>query len=93
MHRLEAEALEAGNSLPLLSGLQLLRVLPEAWFMRLYVEPMDAVVIEVTDDGRVRLDDGELSVPTLQEKRAILYSARGEMEALAELVDILERQT
>jgi hypothetical protein len=60
--------------------------------MRLYVEPMDAVVIEVTDDGRVRLDDGELSVPTLQEKRAILYSARGEMEALAELVDILERQ-
>jgi hypothetical protein len=60
--------------------------------MRLYVEPMDAVVIEVTDDGRVRLEGGELEVPTLQERRAILYSARGEIEALAELVDILERQ-
>ena len=34
--------------------------------MRLYVEPMDAVVIEVTDDGRVRHEDGELSDPTLQ---------------------------
>jgi hypothetical protein len=60
--------------------------------MRLYVEPMDAVVIEVTDDGRVRLEDGELAAPTLQERRAILYSARGEIEALAELIDILERQ-
>ena len=60
--------------------------------MRLYVEPMDAVVIEVTEDGRVRLEDEELAVPTLQERRAILYSARGEIEALTELVDILERQ-
>ncbi len=59
--------------------------------MRLYVEPMDAVVVEVTDDGRVRLEDEELSMPTLQERRAILYSARNEIEALTELVDILER--
>jgi hypothetical protein len=59
--------------------------------MRLYVEPMDAVVIEVTDDGRVRLEDGEPWVPSLQERRAILYSARGEIAALSELVDILER--
>ena len=59
--------------------------------MRLYVETMDAVVVEVTDDGRVRLEDEELSMPTLQERRAILYSARGEIEALTELVDILER--
>ena len=59
--------------------------------MRLYVEPMDAVVVEVTDDGRVRLEDEELAVPTLQERRAILYAAHGEIEALTELVDILER--
>jgi hypothetical protein len=58
--------------------------------MRLYVEPMDAVVVEVTDDGRVRVDGEELAVPTLQERRAILYAARGEIEALTELVDILE---
>jgi hypothetical protein len=59
--------------------------------MRLYVEPMDAVVVEVTDDGRVRLEDEELAVPTLQERRAILFAAHGEIEALTELVDILER--
>ncbi|MEO8258475.1 MAG: hypothetical protein ABI868_14100 [Acidobacteriota bacterium] len=60
--------------------------------MRLYVEPMDAVVVEVTDDGRVRVDGEEPAVPTLQERRAILYAARGEIEALTELVDLLERQ-
>ena len=61
--------------------------------MRLYVEPMDAVVVEVTDDGRVRLEHEELAVPTLQERRAILFAAYGEIQALTELVDILERQT
>ena len=59
--------------------------------MRLYVPPMDAVVVEVTDDGRVRLDGEEPAEPTLQERRAILYAAREEMAALAELVAILER--
>jgi hypothetical protein len=53
---------------------------------------MDAVVVEVTDDGRVRLEGEELALPTLQERRAILFAAHGEIEALAELVDILERQ-
>jgi hypothetical protein len=59
--------------------------------MRLYVEPMDAVVVEVTDDGRVRLDNQELATPTLQERRAILYAAEREIEALEELVEILSR--
>jgi hypothetical protein len=59
--------------------------------MRLYVEPMDAVVVDVSDDGRVRLEDEEFAVPTLQERRAILFAAKGEIEALTELVDILER--
>lgn len=59
--------------------------------MHLYVEPMDAVVIEVTDDGRVRLQNEELAIPTLQERRAILFAAHGEIEALTELVEILER--
>jgi hypothetical protein len=59
--------------------------------MRLFVEPMAAVVVEVTDDGRVRLENEELTVPTLQERRAILYAAQGEIESLTELIAILER--
>ena len=52
---------------------------------------MEAVVVEVTEDGRVRLDGEELAAPTLQERRAILYAAREEMAALAELTEILDR--
>ena len=59
--------------------------------MRLYVEPMDAVVVEVSDDGRVRLENQELAVPTLQERRAILYAAHGEIDALTEIIEVLER--
>jgi len=59
--------------------------------MRLYVEPMDAVLVEVTDDGRVRFEDQELARPTLQERRAILYAAEEEMQSLAELVEILSK--
>jgi hypothetical protein len=63
-----------------------------AIFMRLYVETMDAVIVEVTDDGRVRFDNQELTTPTLQERRAILYAAQQEMEALTELTEILSMQ-
>ena len=59
--------------------------------MRLYVEPMAAVVVEVTEDGRIRLENEELTVPTLQERRAILYAAQGEIESLTELIAILEK--
>jgi hypothetical protein len=59
--------------------------------MRLYVEPMDAVVVEVAADGRVRLDNEDWSAPTLQERRAIIYAAREELADLTELLDILDR--
>jgi hypothetical protein len=59
--------------------------------MRLYIEPMDAVIVEITDDGRVRFDTQELATPTLQERRAILYAAEREIEALEELMEILSR--
>ena len=59
--------------------------------MRLYIEPMDAVLVEVSEDGRVRLENEDFAAPTLQERRAILYAARGEIEALTELIEILER--
>ena len=68
--------------------------------MRLYVEPMDTVVVEVDESGRVRYDgrgaapsegDGDWIQPTLQERRAIIYAARQEMAGLTELLEILER--
>jgi hypothetical protein len=59
--------------------------------MKLYVETMDSVVVEVDTDGRVRLDGDDWIQPTLQERRAILYAAKNEIESLTELADILER--
>jgi hypothetical protein len=59
--------------------------------MKLYVEPMDAYVVDVTSDGQVQIDDQPPSAPTLQERRAILYAAQAEIEALQELVEILEK--
>ena len=61
--------------------------------MRLYVEPMDAVVVEVSADGRVRLENEDWRTPTLQERRAIIYAAREALEELEELLDIFERGT
>lgn len=58
--------------------------------MRLYVEPMDTVLVDVDGDGRVKLENEDWSVPTLQEQRAIIYAARQEIAALAELLEILD---
>ena len=58
--------------------------------MQLYVEPMDAVVVDVAADGRVRLENEDWSVPTLQERRAIIYAATNEIAALTELLEILD---
>jgi hypothetical protein len=58
--------------------------------MRLYVAPMDATVVEVSGDGQVRLENEEWATPTLQERRAIIYAATNEIEALKELVEALQ---
>ena len=58
--------------------------------MRLYVEPMDATLVEIDEQGRVRFENEDWSVPTLQETRAIIYAARNEVEALKELLDRLD---
>jgi hypothetical protein len=58
--------------------------------MKLYVEPMDATVVEVSGDGRVRLENEDWTSPTLQERRAIIYAAQKEVEALQELLEILD---
>jgi len=57
--------------------------------VRLYVEPMDAVVVDVDRDGRVRLENEDWSRPTLQERRAIIYAAQQEVTALTELLETL----
>jgi hypothetical protein len=61
--------------------------------MKLYVGPMDATLVEVDADGRVRFDKEEWTTPTLQEKRAIIYAARDELAELAELLEKLDPGT
>jgi hypothetical protein len=58
--------------------------------MRLYVEPMDSVVVDVSADGQIKLENEDWSKPTLQERRAILYAAKNELAALNELIEILQ---
>jgi hypothetical protein len=58
--------------------------------MKLFVEPMDATVVDVSPDGRVRLENEDWTTPTLQERRAIIYAAESEIAALKELTEILE---
>ena len=60
--------------------------------MRLYVEPMDSTIVEVSADGRLRYEgQTEFSEPTLQERRAVIYAARNEIESLSELIDVLDQ--
>ena len=58
--------------------------------MRLYVEAMDADLVEFNQSGKVRFDGEEWSVPTLQERRAILYAAQNQITELQELIQSLE---
>ena len=58
--------------------------------MKLYVETMDATLVDVDADGRVRLDNEDWSLPTLQERRAIIHSAQEEIASLTELLEILQ---
>jgi len=68
--------------------------------MRLYVETMDATVVEFDAEGRVKFeppspeapaDQGEWVKPSVQERRAIIHAAQSELENLKELLDTLER--
>jgi hypothetical protein len=60
--------------------------------MKLYVEPMDAVLVDVSADGRVRFEEEDWRTPSLQETRAIIYAASKQLEELTELLEILERR-
>jgi len=61
--------------------------------MKLFVEPMNATVTEVDGDGRVRIKDEGWTTPTLQELRAIIFSAQREIDELTEALAILEKKT
>ena len=58
--------------------------------MKLYVETMDAVLVDVDPEGRVRLEHEEWWQPTMQERRAIIHAAQQELLALQELLEILQ---
>ena len=58
--------------------------------MRLYIAPMDAVLVDFDEAGRIRLDGEEWTVPSLPEQRAVIYAAREEMARLTELVEVLD---
>jgi len=58
--------------------------------MHLYVEPMDAVLVEFDNCGQVKFENEDWAVPSLQETRAILYAAENEISALTELIESLE---
>ena len=58
--------------------------------MRLYIDTVDAVLVEYDSDGRVRLDEEDWSTPSLQERRAILHAAQSEIERLEDLVLALD---
>lgn len=60
--------------------------------MKLFVETMDATVIDVAADGRVRLEHEDWSQPSLQERRAIIHAAQEELAALGELLEILKAE-
>jgi hypothetical protein len=58
--------------------------------LRLYVDAMDATLVEVSADGRFRLENEDWRTPTLQDRRAIIYAATNAIEDLKELLDILQ---
>lgn len=58
--------------------------------MRLYIETMDALLVDYDPAGRVKLEGEEWSIPSLQERRAILHAAQLEIERLQDLVLALD---
>ena len=54
---------------------------------------MDATIVEVDADGRVKYEKDGWATPTLQEKRAIIYAARNELAELTELLETLDPGT
>jgi hypothetical protein len=61
--------------------------------MRLFVETMDAVLVEFDESGRIRFENEDWSTPSVQERRAIIHAAQDQLAHLKELLDVLERES
>ena len=59
--------------------------------MRLYINTMDAVLVDLRADGWIRFEKEDWIVPSLQERRAILHAASDEIASLKELIEVLDR--
>ncbi len=60
--------------------------------MKLFVPTMDAYLVEFDSDGRIRFDNEDWSMPSVQERRAIIHAAKDQLEHLKELLDVLESE-
>lgn len=58
--------------------------------MHLYVAPMDTVVVDFAADGRIKCQNEDWTLPSMQEQRAVMYAAREQIALLTELVERLE---
>ena len=61
--------------------------------MRLFIPTMDAVLVEFDEDGRVRFDNEDWLMPSVQERRAIIHAAKDQLDGLTELLNVLERNS
>jgi hypothetical protein len=61
--------------------------------MRLFVPTMDAWVVEFDAEGRVRFDNEDWVMPSVQERRAIIHAAHDQIADLQELLDVLESES
>jgi hypothetical protein len=60
--------------------------------MKLFVPTMDAVLVEFDEHGRIRFDNEDWSMPSVQERRAIIHAAKDQLDHLKELLDALENK-
>jgi hypothetical protein len=58
--------------------------------MKLFVPTMDAFLVEFDERGRMRFDNEDWSMPSVQERRAIIHAAKDQLDHLKELLDVLE---
>ena len=59
--------------------------------MKLYIETMDATLVEFSPDGRIRFDNEDWAVPSVQERRAIIHAAKETLDDLTDLLQTLEK--
>ncbi len=59
--------------------------------VKLFIDTMDATLVEFSPDGRIRFDNEDWVVPSVQERRAIIHAAKETLDDLTELLQTLEK--